>query len=90
MINYCEACGIRCVVDRAHIQSKGSGGSFEDNNVILLCRRHHQQSHQIGWNRFLLIFPHIEKIFNSKGWAITDVFGVKKLRNMYQKKEEAK
>ena len=37
-----ECCG---VLDIHHIRSRGSGGGDTEDNVILLCRCHHQLAH---------------------------------------------
>jgi hypothetical protein len=44
-------CGSRNV-DKCHIKSRGSGGSDEESNILIMCRRHHSEQHQIGWRKF--------------------------------------
>ena len=47
---YCELCNDPA--EPHHIYSRGSGGCDCDWNVIYLCRRHHDEAHQLGIVRF--------------------------------------
>lgn len=75
----CIVCG-SFKVDRCHIKSKGSGGGIDPNNLILLCRKHHAESHQYGWKKFCEKFPIVEIALNEKGFEFVDEFGITKLR----------
>lgn len=55
-------------VDRAHIKSKGSGGTWDEDNIIHLCRNHHVEQHKLGWNRFAERYPAVAMILIEKGW----------------------
>lgn len=74
----CLICG-HGETDRAHIRSKGAGGTWEPANIISLCRPHHVQQHQIGWVRFLGLYPTVKSELYSRGWGIRDVGGIEKL-----------
>lgn len=65
--------------DRAHIKSKGAGGSMEDHNLVNLCRTHHREQHQHGWSLFLDRHPAVWIELQRKGWEMKEVFGIKKL-----------
>jgi hypothetical protein len=80
-IDRCLVCGVT-QVDRAHIKSKGSGGSNEEDNLLLLCRQHHIESHRLGWNLFCKRYPVVRVMLNEKGWEIIEELGVPKLRKM--------
>lgn len=75
----CAACGQWGVMDRAHIKSKGSGGTWEESNIILLCRNHHIEQHKRGWREFVMKFPHVGKVLKDKGWKFIKEFGRSKL-----------
>lgn len=75
----CVACG-KLPVDRCHIKSRGAGGTWAETNILLLCRGHHIESHQIGWAKFIRKFPAVGKELERKGWSLTIEFGIPKLR----------
>jgi hypothetical protein len=79
MIGLCVACGYKRVIDRAHIKSKGAGGTWDEDNIIHLCRQHHQEQHQIGWPRFVEKYVRVERELDNKGWIMEVQFGVKRL-----------
>ena len=79
MDSKCQACGQIGIVDRAHIRSKGAGGSWDSDNIILLCRKHHQESHSLGWYRFVILYPKIMFILEEKGFEFKNIFGIMKL-----------
>lgn len=82
MLGVCVACGVYGVQDRAHVKSRKSGGTWDDFNIILLCRKHHVESHNIGWVKFVSKFPNVELELNKKGWVIESLFGrVRLIRN---------
>lgn len=74
----CVVCGEQNA-DRAHIKSKGSGGSLDECNIMHLCREHHSVSHGIGWKKFSEIYPKVLRELKAKGWEFNLVFGVWKL-----------
>jgi len=49
-------------LDRDHITTRGAGGK-DENNVWILCRKHHTERHKVG------IFYFIKK-YNLKTWLI--------------------
>ncbi len=75
----CLVCGDR-ETDRAHIQSRGAGGTWESRNIIALCRRHHRDQHAWGWPAFLDAFPAVRTELELKGWVVQDKgYGVRRL-----------
>lgn len=76
--NPCIACGVT-PTDRAHIKTMKTGGTWDDFNIVALCRMHHQESHNLGWSRFIGKYKHTYTIFRSKGWNLQDVLGITKL-----------
>lgn len=75
----CQACGKWAELDRCHIQTKKTGGSDDESNLLLMCRACHQFQHSQGWNKLINKYKHLASILRSKGFQIQDVFGVKKL-----------
>lgn len=71
MKGFCEACDKYGLVDKAHVKSRGSGGSMDDDNIILLCRSDHILQHSLGWKRFCNIHLNVKDILKNKGWMIT-------------------
>lgn len=68
MIAKCAACRKIEEVDRCHIKSKGAGGTWDEYNIILMCRLKHVEQHTIGWNKFIEKHPHMKLDFQEKGW----------------------
>lgn len=68
MIGICQICGVLEDLDRCHIRSKGAGGTWDDYNIILMCRKMHQIQHALGWNRFIKLHPAVGLILIEKGW----------------------
>jgi len=68
-------------VDRAHVKTQATGGTWDDFNILLLCRRHHVEQHTIGWIKFMRKWPRVYRALNDKGWRIVDAQGVEKLWN---------
>jgi hypothetical protein len=58
---YSEASGKGGNIERAHIVSRGSDSSDIEKawNWIALLHEEHMQQHQIGWDEFLQIYPHL-------------------------------
>lgn len=75
----CIACG-KAKTDKAHIKSKGAGGTMDDWNIVPLCRFHHQIQHAYGWAKFLDANPDARTALEQKGWKIEEEFGVRRLR----------
>lgn len=67
MLEPCLICG-RAPTDRCHIKSRGAGGTWEPDNVLLMCREHHVEQHRIGWARFALRYPVVFFALRSRGW----------------------
>lgn len=55
------ASGIGGPLDMAHIVSRGADISFKDCcwNVMMLTHEEHMKQHQVGWNTFLEMYPHL-------------------------------
>ena len=75
----CEACFKYDILDRAHVKSRGSGGTWDDDNILILCRRCHQMQHYYGFKKFSEVYPNIARILDEKGWEFKDILGVIKL-----------
>jgi hypothetical protein len=58
---YSEASGRTGDIVRAHIVSRGSDAADIEKtwNWIALLHEEHMQQHQIGWDAFLQIYPHL-------------------------------
>lgn len=52
---------------------------MHSDNIMLLCRAHHGESHTIGWKRFSEKFPQIIEELANKGWTFENFQGVWKL-----------
>lgn len=65
----CLVCGSP-QIDRAHIKSRGAGGTWEDNNIVLMCRRHHMEQHKMGWPSFALKYKTVRIALEGRGWQI--------------------
>ena len=76
----CQADGCnRVPTDRCHIKSAGAGGTFDHENILMMCREHHSEQHKSGWSKFLAARPLLKKFMAKKGWVIENIFGVDKL-----------
>ncbi len=73
-MKHCFICG-QPGSDKAHIISRGAGGSDEDYNIILLCRTHHSNQHYIGWKQFSIMFPCIESELIKRGFKRCEIKG---------------
>jgi hypothetical protein len=67
----CLVC-LRSGADRAHIKTRGSGGSNKKHNIIFLCREHHTEQHKIGILTFIRKYPIVRMKLELMGWEITD------------------
>ncbi len=76
---------IPCVIcsktptDRSHVKTEGSGGIWEESNIIQLCRPHHIEQHKIGIVTFTKKYPSVEDELKRKGWKVEEIFGQMKL-----------
>ena len=77
----------RCVVcrrtptDRAHIKSRGAGGTWEDWNIMMLCRSCHITQHSIGWPEFAFRNHQVLFRLQEMGWEVAcDERGVRRLQ----------
>jgi hypothetical protein len=75
----CVVCNRYLDVDRCHIKTEKTGGTFEDDNILLMCRLHHNEQHNLGWHKFTDRHPHLLVILKNKGWKFELQFGVWKL-----------
>lgn len=73
-----SSCG-EARTDRCHIKTKGSGGSWDERNIINMCRRHHSEQHSIGWYAFCSKYPNIKRELDNRGWEFVFIFGQYKL-----------
>ena len=80
MTGRCECCHKTAQLDRAHIRSKGAGGKWDADNILMLCRICHVAQHKMGWDTLLLQYPNLIEVLDEKGWAIEELFGIRKLR----------
>ncbi len=64
----CAVCGCIGPNDPHHIRSRGAGGGDTPENLISLCRSHHNEIHQTGDTTFTCKYPHVlVQIRASKG-----------------------
>lgn len=64
---YCVICGSRNI-DRCHIKSRGSGGTDDEWNLLLMCRRHHQMQHSKGWKYMADKYEEIDLELRARGF----------------------
>ena len=76
---------MRCLIcgtspcDPCHIKTYGSGGLDDESNLLNLCRKHHSESHNLGWGFFCIKYSIVELELIKKGWKLENIFGVRKL-----------
>jgi hypothetical protein len=70
----CLVCGSP-FVDKAHVKTRGSGGTNEDHNLMLLCRLHHSEQHQIGIATFAMKYDSVMDWLIENGWELEVVNG---------------
>jgi hypothetical protein len=75
----CVACGYFGIVDRAHIKSKGAGGTMDESNILLFCRGCHATQHRLGFRLMCERFPSVAAALKEKGWKFVNEFGRSKL-----------
>lgn len=78
MNEQCIVCSKR-QTDRAHVKSRGAGGDWSQENIVPLCRHHHQVQHYLGWPEFVARYPQAELALEAKGWAVQEVLGQRRL-----------
>lgn len=61
------------IVERHHIKTRGSGGSDDESNIMILCRTHHVEFHSIGRNSFIKKYL-LEKWMRNMGWYFDEQF----------------
>ena len=77
----CDACKkFSESTDRAHIKSRGAGGTWAAKNILTLCRPCHVFQHSKGWCAFVTAYPNVGRELELRGWQLEMVFGVMKLR----------
>lgn len=82
MITKCQACGVVQEVDRAHVRTRGAGAGWGSDEWILLCRTDHIRQGQLGWKKFIEMYPHLIEVLKSKGWELRTEFGISKIRRI--------
>jgi hypothetical protein len=55
----CAVCSRNPPSDPHHITTRGAGGGDTKENLVALCREHHNEIHNIGQTRFLVRYPHL-------------------------------
>lgn len=73
-----DRCG-KTPTDKCHVRSKGSGGGNGADNRLMMCRTHHIQQHQYGWDKFISLYPAVGVLLDDMGFEVREVFGVRKL-----------
>lgn len=53
--------------ERHHIRSRGASGSDHPDNIMEICRQHHQEIHKIGRNSFIIKYSLQDYMIN-KNW----------------------
>ena len=54
----CEWCGYPGYIELHHILEVTNGGSDDNDNLLLLCEKHHAKAH--GWTKRKYLDPHRE------------------------------
>jgi len=67
----CVVCQVRGC-DPAHIKSQGSGGGDFVWNIMPLCRRHHTESHKLGFITFAKKYDAVYKWLQANGWTMLE------------------
>jgi hypothetical protein len=57
-------------VDVAHIKTRGSGGTYDEWNLMPLCRHHHQEQHLQGIITFSQKYIGVASYLYDNGWFI--------------------
>lgn len=64
----CAVCGL-VPCDAHHIRSRGAGGDDTADNLMPLCRDHHQEVHRVGWYEFAFVHQPVQQELLDKGWG---------------------
>jgi hypothetical protein len=78
-MNNCEICNGHNP-ERHHIKTRGSGGTDDDWNIIMLCRKHHIIWHQYGISKMVETYPLVQVLLRNKGWVLYKEFDILRLR----------
>ena len=65
----CWVCG-HYGCDPAHVKSRGARGDDIPENIMSLCRDHHNEQGRIGILSFLKKYPEVWKRLQSMGWEM--------------------
>lgn len=76
----CVACG-SLTKELDHIKTKGSGAGNESYEVWPLCRSCHTEKGK-SLVKFVEKNPHLNHELTIRGWTLTNIFGVTKLRRL--------
>jgi len=63
----CVVCGKSAPSDPCHITSVGAGGDDAPENLISMCRTHHREQHDKGWNWMEVQYYNLKLILRGKG-----------------------
>jgi len=55
--NPCNICGKPGPSDVHHLTTRGAGGNDTLENLLVLCRKHHVEIHQVGLTKFSWKYP---------------------------------
>lgn len=66
----CYVCNYKGSInnDAHHVKSKKSGGEDVESNLVSLCRKHHQEIHQYGINKFCNLYPKFSIWLSKNDW----------------------
>lgn len=71
----CTACQRRGV-DLHHVKTRKSGGNDDSDNLMPLCRKHHQEVHQIGMGKMSVKYPSVKHwLIENKRYDILERIG---------------
>ncbi|GAF84320.1 unnamed protein product [marine sediment metagenome] len=63
----CVVCDCAPPSDPCHITSKGAGGGDAEENLISMCREHHQEQHGKGWIWMCEQYYNLKVVLEGKG-----------------------
>jgi hypothetical protein len=66
----CHHNGSSYLLDREHTKTRGAGGSDEDWNVSIMCRKCHTEKGMKGINYMANKYPNYKKWLINNGWEI--------------------
>ncbi len=73
----CLICGKNS--DACHLKTRGSGGDDVPENLLSLCREHHQEQGSWGFPRFCRTYPVVMFELDELGWKLETLFGRERL-----------